>query len=74
MRKVKDEKKAPDTVVQETVVQEIAAPVQDEPVTVSWDGADDPQNPKNFPLGKKINITGVVCALTINVCVSSFFI
>ncbi|KAF5368197.1 hypothetical protein D9757_010478 [Collybiopsis confluens] len=66
MRNVKDEKKTT-----ETVVQEIAAPVKDEPVTVSWDGPDDPENPKNFSVGKKINITGVVCALTINVTFAS---
>lgn len=59
-----DEKKVP------IAVEEVPVP-SNEPVTVSWDGPDDPTNPQNFPVSKKWNIVGVCCALTINAYVSS---
>ncbi|KIK53038.1 hypothetical protein GYMLUDRAFT_179505 [Collybiopsis luxurians FD-317 M1] len=62
----KNEKKTP-----EPVVQEVVSVPNDEPVTVSWDGPDDPQNPQNFSLRSKANITLVVCAATVNVTFAS---
>ncbi|KIK53036.1 hypothetical protein GYMLUDRAFT_179447 [Collybiopsis luxurians FD-317 M1] len=61
-----NEKKAP-----EAVVQEVASVPNDEPVTVSWDGPDDPHNPQNFSLRTKVNITLVICAATVNVTFAS---
>ncbi len=37
-----------------------------EPVLVTWDGPDDPDNPQNFRTSKKWLITVVCCALTVN--------
>ncbi|KIK64990.1 hypothetical protein GYMLUDRAFT_160423 [Collybiopsis luxurians FD-317 M1] len=60
----RNEKKVPEPVVQEV-------PANNEPVTVSWDGPEDPANPQNFSESKKWNITGVCCALTVNATFAS---
>lgn len=38
---------------------------------VSWDGPDDPANPRNWPLTKKIFLTFIVCLTTITVTFAS---
>lgn len=55
----------------EAAVNEVSVPVN-EPVSVAWDGPDDPHNPQNFSVAKKWTITAVCCALTVNAWVPFF--
>ncbi|KID93370.1 polyamine transporter 1, partial [Metarhizium majus ARSEF 297] len=43
----------------------------DTPITVNWDGPDDPANPLNWPHGRKLFIIFLISAVTFNVSLAA---
>ena len=64
-----------DTAVHRTVSNVAGTPVDPERgrdmTVIDWDGPNDPENPRNWSLGKKFFVTFLICLLTTGVYIGS---